>query len=384
MKDKKKIYIHIGPHKTGTTTIQIGLFNNREVLLRKGILVPTAGDVFPNVCGNHNLVWELRGDDRFYPSAGLWKDLLQEITETKAEKIIITSEDFAFLNIDQINHVESLLRDFTVSIVTYTRRQDAVLFSIWTQVLKTGKHENVPISFYHWLESRNYYHPIADYANLYRNWAMVFGEENLIIRVLEKTQMRGTLFQDFLFACGNINTDKIIEPENQNISPGIKTLVLIQEMQKRIKGGLKSRQREEIIKFLLEFSEKQEWNIKKANLINRDLFNEIITRYGDGNQYIASKYFGRNELFLDTFQEKELTCFKLEGFHAEELLDLFAFEIEKLFKCKSGIVDWEILESEYLALKGELDRIHASRSWKWLQRLRAVRRKMCIRFKGSK
>jgi hypothetical protein len=57
--EDKTIYIHIGPHKTGTTTIQHALFINETLLRKNGILCPKSGRVFLDSAATHNLGFEL-------------------------------------------------------------------------------------------------------------------------------------------------------------------------------------------------------------------------------------------------------------------------------------------------------------------------------------
>lgn len=61
----KSIYIHIGPHKTGTTTLQFSLFLNKDKLKKNGILYPDSGIISAKLPGHHNLAWEILGDKRF-------------------------------------------------------------------------------------------------------------------------------------------------------------------------------------------------------------------------------------------------------------------------------------------------------------------------------
>jgi len=49
---KRVCYIHIGPHKTGTTSIQWFLKENRAELLKHGYLVPESGSIHG---GHHQL-----------------------------------------------------------------------------------------------------------------------------------------------------------------------------------------------------------------------------------------------------------------------------------------------------------------------------------------
>ena len=59
------VYVHIGLHKTGTTTLQHFLNDNEKELLTKDVLYPNAGKpkkVFDYA--HHNLAWQINRDKR--------------------------------------------------------------------------------------------------------------------------------------------------------------------------------------------------------------------------------------------------------------------------------------------------------------------------------
>lgn len=87
---KRKLYIHVGPHKTGTTTIQRGLVSNKAALQDMGYHFP---DVCFNYNGHHNLVNDLTGSDDFKD----WLGGLPEIAEyarSYDDHMILSSEAF--------------------------------------------------------------------------------------------------------------------------------------------------------------------------------------------------------------------------------------------------------------------------------------------------
>src|SRR5262249_3476238 len=55
-------YLHIGTHKTGTTSIQVALDGARDALKRRGVLYPQAGRADDRAApGHHKLSHELYG-----------------------------------------------------------------------------------------------------------------------------------------------------------------------------------------------------------------------------------------------------------------------------------------------------------------------------------
>ena len=89
MNNLKTIIIHIGPHKTGTTTLQNALYINREFLLSNDIFIPCAGRRNIKSAAHHNLAWELLKDSAYRPEYGNWENLIREVESCQQKTIII-------------------------------------------------------------------------------------------------------------------------------------------------------------------------------------------------------------------------------------------------------------------------------------------------------
>jgi hypothetical protein len=87
-------YIHVGTHKTGTTSIQAFLGANEAQLAASGVLLPRSGRPDPAFGSHHNIAWELRGDDRYDPALGSSGDLVAELRSSGARAACLSSEDF--------------------------------------------------------------------------------------------------------------------------------------------------------------------------------------------------------------------------------------------------------------------------------------------------
>ena len=86
---KRICYIHIGPHKTGTSSIQWFLQENRAELLKHGYFVPESET---KRGAHHALAEGLAGLDVGEHRQPLVTKSIQSITETASEAIIISSE----------------------------------------------------------------------------------------------------------------------------------------------------------------------------------------------------------------------------------------------------------------------------------------------------
>ncbi len=86
---KRTCYIHVGPHKTGTTSIQWFLQENRAELLKDGYLVPESET---KRGAHHALAEALAGLDVGEHREPLVARSIAAMAETPARTIIFSSE----------------------------------------------------------------------------------------------------------------------------------------------------------------------------------------------------------------------------------------------------------------------------------------------------
>lgn len=134
-----RIYVHIGTHKTGTTSIQTFLRKQSDALRDSGLYVPRTGmlEGFP---GHHNIGWDLRADPRFDPRLGTFDDLLRELDRASAPAAILSSEDLEYL-VDQPALLARFERDLVRAghepqYIAYVRRPDAYARSLYHELCK--------------------------------------------------------------------------------------------------------------------------------------------------------------------------------------------------------------------------------------------------------
>lgn len=94
---QKKVIVHLGMHKTGTTFLQHQLLLHKDALLSQGVLFPKTGlpqigdfDVRAGALPGHQLLLSsLRGQDN-----ETWENLKEEIRQSNAHTIILSCENF--------------------------------------------------------------------------------------------------------------------------------------------------------------------------------------------------------------------------------------------------------------------------------------------------
>src|SRR5204862_1632178 len=79
----RELLLHVGTHKTGTTSLQVTLADLSADLAARGILYPETGRVG---AGHHNIAWGLVGDRRFDRGVGYLDELADEIRRQGAPR----------------------------------------------------------------------------------------------------------------------------------------------------------------------------------------------------------------------------------------------------------------------------------------------------------
>lgn len=130
-----EIVLHIGPHKTGTTSIQKFL-RKRGQKAKKGIFYPPAPD--ENGPGHALLAWKTLGIKEDMPPIASLDEVVSQAAIKGIQKLIFSAEDFSiafFVGMDRL--VESLGKHKIHLVCTYTPVVRRVL-SIWQEEVKHG------------------------------------------------------------------------------------------------------------------------------------------------------------------------------------------------------------------------------------------------------
>jgi hypothetical protein len=136
-----RLYVHIGTHKTGTTSIQAFLRHHSRRLAQSGIFVPETG-IPQEDLGHHNIAWGLRGDPRFSCARGTLDDLIVEISGSSAPAGVISSEDFEYLvdKPDALARLDTTLLDagHEPHYIVFARRADTYVMSLYAELIHHG------------------------------------------------------------------------------------------------------------------------------------------------------------------------------------------------------------------------------------------------------
>jgi hypothetical protein len=199
-----EIIIHIGTHKTGTTTIQDTLFQNRRLLRQHGVVYPRIGRVAPH----HNLVtrWiELPGQFLARRSAlENWASLARGYAGG-ADTVLVSSEEFSRLRPTAVDFRElaGLVAGFGRARIACTlRNQLGYIQSIYVQVTKTQRFIDFDAFVDHCLRSRYATGLALDYSVLMASVLRGFAREEVTLIPYEQAATRGGLVAHFCRSLG--------------------------------------------------------------------------------------------------------------------------------------------------------------------------------------
>lgn len=200
--EMRKLIVHIGCAKGGSSAIQGALRLNRAKLASRGIVVPSRDlDPESEVTGSHAVFFEsCVRQRRATPIPGLG-DLLESAADAGAASTVVLSAE----NLSNPQGFEKLFEDlvdrFDISIVIYVRRQDEFLEASWQQWdVKLGG------SLLAWT-IRNVGRR-GDWSSTVEPWARAFGDEHIIARVHDRSRLvLGDSFLDFCDVLGQDPTE---------------------------------------------------------------------------------------------------------------------------------------------------------------------------------
>lgn len=188
----KKLYIHIGTEKTGTTSIQQFFFENQKVLKDDhDIYYPlyncSQKAQFELAASLHPMCHDGRTAEFIAKPVGepleVWKQFCEHLKEVNANTVFISAEHFSSrISRDGISFIKKIISEelpnYEISILVYIRPQYEMLCSSYSTYIKSGGGLTLDEVF-NQVNLKGFYY---NYNNLIRQWGDIFGKENIIVR----------------------------------------------------------------------------------------------------------------------------------------------------------------------------------------------------------
>jgi hypothetical protein len=210
----KKLYLHIGSHKTGTTSIQKALFENPSLLKDYNLYYFSKN---PNLTENpkHNCNrWFTKINPDDYSIGCTLYDMISfsDHISKFPGNVIVSAERFSFIFLEEeLIKLKKCLRKYfdEIKIIVYIRRQDQYIVSHHNQA---AKQPLAPATHFYGSElsaipiHKDYFKYYLDYNERLSYYASVFGKENIIIRIFDKNNLHNhDVVSDFFNVLGIVN-----------------------------------------------------------------------------------------------------------------------------------------------------------------------------------
>ncbi len=294
---KKKLYLHIGMGKTGTTALQDFFAHNRQALGALGIVYPERG-VMSNA---HHLLsphiprfleneWQFEQVDDWAP----------DLAETGDGSILLSSELMAWAD-------EAVARKFCAQVsawfdlhvVVYVRRQDNIIMASYNQQIKAGpQRRRIDLIYQKQMER-------FDYPRILAPWADSLEPGKVIVRPYERQQFHGgDIRRDFMYHVFGVETGEELTLPQGNSNP---RLSLAAGEYKRmvnclVEDGEKNARFNEL---LMQYSAARDASstsvFSNQSVLSPEQRLEVIESCRKGNKLVARLFLGREDgsLFLE-------------------------------------------------------------------------------------
>jgi hypothetical protein len=211
------VYIHIGMHKTGTSSIQVELTRARHLIERGGFYYPR--NCIPDWApyGQHEVPWLVVKDERKIPenALGTWslspvqkqeklKTLTDEMRSSGFGKVILSSEEFDTLDIGEIEALAEAFEGFKLVPVVFIRNlSDFVESGYGTAVV----HSNYAEPIQHFAANQR---SRLDIYKMLKDWSSICNEDQIIAASYDDPHLKADAVLSFLRFLGLSAAD--IEP----------------------------------------------------------------------------------------------------------------------------------------------------------------------------
>lgn len=241
----KRIILHIGTEKTGTSTIQRFFHRNSEKLLADGILYPKT-PYGPDAPSHIALPVYARDESRVAGdmhgkfgikdmyAEGMFRDELkakfyEEFGTNEFHTMVLSSEHLSsrLSEASELERLKDLLEPMgQVEVLLYLRPQEELVASSYSTTIRLGS----TLTFSKFIE-KSIYEKYYDYQSLCDLWAGGFGKENMQVRIFSKTTFaEGDLLSDFVKSTAlPMNLADYVRPPNENESLGLLHLEFIRQ-----------------------------------------------------------------------------------------------------------------------------------------------------------
>ena len=295
------LILHIGRHKTGTSSIQHFCHHNRAALERFGVVYPPP---FDHAAAHHGLALALWQGRDIAP----YLDVLRQAHPDTAS-VLLSSEGFQRLD-DAA--ARKLTTAFPTRVVVYLREQFSHAWSAYTQRVLGGS-ETLPFSLA--IKAPRYFR----FLQRWNDWS----NDNLLVRVYERKRFRnGDVVDDF---CGEVlHLDPACFPAVpvRGESLGWRAANFVRRLNEFVAAGqLAQEHKLAVIRGLRTIGGSYP-SLKEKPIFPDSFRAEFQSRFVEDNRKIALRYFETTSPLFDTSWQGDSEWNDQESLAPDELAAL--------------------------------------------------------------
>lgn len=302
---KKKVLIHIGMGRCGSSSIQQALMIKRSELAALGIYYP---ETYPGAVAQHVLGWLT--DDKYEEAVEGWRNVLAGFEKSGCTTLLVSTERFIGITPKLFALTKRVLSGYSVKVVFIIRNQRELLPSICSQWIKAGIEFRSFEHFYSVTKQEWHFTKIID------RWSQAYGVENIKCGILRSGSDAVEIFAD---CCGDREMTKLLTHTQIRINGGMNPRLLwLIVLFNRFKGGKKigsvfpgwnniepsqANQNDALRKKLLQYLEVYSVRLCKGGgwKLPKTIEAEILVYYWETNKLFHSTYLNcQNNEWLDS------------------------------------------------------------------------------------
>lgn len=330
-----KAFLHIGTEKTGSTSIQNFIKENKKEL-QKHICIP-------NSLGfNHWPLAVLAYQENKIDSFRITNNILKKedfdnyknnlFNELKQElkgktKILFTSEliHSRLTTKEELIRLKEILHKLGINdikIIIYLREQGELINSLYSEAIKWSEidekfdfelKDSFDLEFKDGFRKNiSHFQFICDHKNTLKIWQEVFGLDNIIPTIFDKKYFKNQdLISDFLDKIEITNSNKFNKTKNSNEALDTYGVDLLLYLNKELPIFINNKSnplRGDIVRYMNKYFTDKKYSYK----LNKDIIENIRKYYKADNDYIVSTYFNSKQEFtykdFSICNDNKLSC----------------------------------------------------------------------------
>ncbi len=309
----KRLYLHIGTHKTGTTAIQRNIEAVESDLKKEKIIYLQTPSIFEEMTDLETVDEDMIIECREYLNSNTKK-------YSEDYRFVMSNEHFS--GSGKHGHYKAtakMLRQITegfdVKIIVYLRRQDFYVESLYTQSI----HEGGYLSFDQFLNEFDF--SDFDWYDLLESYTKMFEKESIIVNLYDKKHLlQKSIMQSFSESIGsNFLKNKDFKNTQHNVSYDRNILEIARISNPVLDINQKKRLRQILQPLSAMISE------KKYIFFNEKSRNEFISKYDKSNALVAKEYVREDSKKL--FSDDKIGNNSYEGLRLEKSVQVLTLAL---------------------------------------------------------